>query len=83
MASSFFVPVMLGVWWKKANTAGAIAAMVGGVSATILWKLFGSASLDPVLAGFLTSLSLMLVFGLAGKPNSEKVLQIFFNESRA
>jgi cation/acetate symporter len=29
-ASGLFFPLVLGVWWKRANTAGAIAGMVGG-----------------------------------------------------
>jgi cation/acetate symporter len=29
-ASGLFFPLVLGVWWKRANAAGAIAGMVGG-----------------------------------------------------
>lgn len=30
MASAFFFPVVLGIWWKGANGQGAIAGMIGG-----------------------------------------------------
>jgi cation/acetate symporter len=32
-ASGLFFPLVLGVWWKRANRAGAIAGMVGGFAA--------------------------------------------------
>lgn len=28
--SGLFFPLVLGVWWKRANRAGAIAGMIGG-----------------------------------------------------
>ena len=35
--SGLFFPLVLGVWWKRANTAGAIAGMVGGFVAGSLY----------------------------------------------
>jgi cation/acetate symporter len=37
--SGLFFPLVLGVWWKRANTAGAIAGMVGGFVAGS-WYLY-------------------------------------------
>jgi SSS family transporter len=64
MASSFFVPVVLGVYWGRGTKQGAAAAMLGGVAVTFLWKAFGSGRIDPVLPGFLTSLALYLSVSL-------------------
>jgi Na+/proline symporter len=64
MAASFFSPVLLGVYWRRATREGAIAAMLGGVTVTMLWKAFGSASIDPVLPGFLISATLMVAVSL-------------------
>ena len=37
--SGLFFPIVLGIWWKRANTAGAIAGMLGGlISGT--WYLY-------------------------------------------
>ena len=35
--SGLFFPLILGVWWKRANKAGAIAGMVGGFSAGAIY----------------------------------------------
>ncbi len=39
--SGLFFPLVLGVWWKRANTAGAIAGMIGGfvVGSYYLWHV--------------------------------------------
>ena len=74
MASGFFVPVVLGLWWKGASKEGAIAAMLGGVVTAMLWKALGPASIDPVLPGFV--MSLLLFFGVSKftKPPSEEAI---------
>ncbi len=61
MASCFFVPVVAGVYWKRATREGALAAMLGGLTATFAWKLWGLESIDPVLPGFLCSAVLLAV----------------------
>ena len=37
--SGLFFPLVLGVWWKRANAAGAVAGMVGGFLAGT-WYLY-------------------------------------------
>tara|TARA_B100000282_G_scaffold281486_1_gene243478 strand:+ start:68 stop:676 length:609 start_codon:yes stop_codon:yes gene_type:complete len=37
--SGLFFPLVLGVWWKRANRAGAIAGMIGGFAAGA-WYLY-------------------------------------------
>ena len=37
--SGLFFPLVLGVWWKRANTAGAIAGMIGGLGVGT-WYLY-------------------------------------------
>jgi Na+/proline symporter len=78
MAASFFMPVVLGVYWRRATKEGAAAAMVGGVAATFLWKGFGLESIDPVLPGFLTSAVLMVGVSLLTPPPPEVALDPFF-----
>ena len=64
MAAGFFFPVVLGVYWRRATREGATAAMLGGVTTTFLWKAFGTATIDPVLPGFLVSGFLLLTVSL-------------------
>lgn len=61
MASSFFVPVVVGVYWGRGTKEGAAAAMLGGLAVTFLWKIYGNPDVDPVLPGFLTSAVLYFV----------------------
>ena len=68
MASSFFIPVVLGVYWRRATREGAAAAMIGGVTMTFAWEFFGSEAIDPVLPGFLLSAALMIVVSLLTPP---------------
>ncbi|MGE5767284.1 MAG: sodium:solute symporter family protein, partial [Bacteroidota bacterium] len=62
--SGLFFPLVLGVWWKRANTAGAIAGMVGGFVA-------GSAYLYYVYNGGTPWFGIdHLRFGMIGMPVS-------------
>jgi cation/acetate symporter len=38
-ASAFFPALVLGIFWKRANTAGAIAGMIGGLGLTLYYAL--------------------------------------------
>jgi SSS family transporter len=64
MASSFFVPVVVGVYWSRATKEGTLAAMTGGMLTCLLWKAFGSANIDPVLPGLLVSALLFVAVSL-------------------
>ncbi|MBX2819080.1 MAG: sodium/solute symporter [Rhodothermaceae bacterium] len=80
MASSFCIPVLGGVLWKRATKEGAIASMIGGVSVTMLWKVFGFPYIDPVVPGFISSLLLMIFVSLSTQPPPEQAIRPFFNE---
>ncbi|MCE0485464.1 sodium:solute symporter family protein [Ornithinimicrobium sediminis] len=65
MGAVFLVPVVAGVLWRRATREGAITSMVGGLLGTVGWRLFGdTATIDPVVPGFLASLGLMIVVSL-------------------
>ena len=78
MASSFFIPVLLGIYWRRATREGAAAAMTGGVTITFLWKAFGSEAIDPVLPGFVASALLMIVVSLVTAPPPESAIAPYF-----
>lgn len=71
MASSFFVPVVAGVYWRRATKEGAAAGMLGGVLACFLWKALGAAGIDPVLPGLVVSGLLFLIVSLLTPPPPE------------
>jgi len=80
MAAAFFIPVVLGVYWRRATKEGAGAAMVGGAVVTFLWKGLGPASVDPVLPGFLASALLMVVVSYMTRPPPVEVVRRYFPE---
>ncbi|MEJ7771329.1 MAG: sodium/solute symporter [Geodermatophilaceae bacterium] len=61
MGAVFLVPVVAGVLWRRATREGAITSMLGGLAGTVGWRLFGdTATIDPVVPGFILSLALMV-----------------------
>lgn len=54
-AGATFIPIMLGLLWRKANTNGAIAGMVLGGGATVICQILGT-EVDPVIVGIIFSL---------------------------
>ncbi len=78
MASSFFIPVVLGVLWRRATREGAATAMISGVTVTFLWKLLGPRSIDPVLPGFLASAALMIGVSLLTPPPPAAAIAPYF-----
>jgi Na+/proline symporter len=75
--------VLAGVLWRRATREGAIAAMLGGITVTILWRLFGHAAIDPVLPGFLTSAALMVGVSLATPPPPSSATAPYFEPQAA
>lgn len=67
LVSAFF-PLLLGLYWKRANTQGALAGIVTGFSTWVLLEFFGGAYTDvwpPQLVGFLAAGAAMVLGSLA------------------
>ncbi|MEM7222181.1 MAG: sodium:solute symporter family protein [Pseudomonadota bacterium] len=89
--SGLFFPLVLGIWWKRANRAGAIAGMVGGF-AVGTWYLymvytgamepwFGIDHLRFGIIGMPVSLIAMIVVSLMTAPPDEE-MQAMVDEVR-
>ena len=68
LGSAFAPAFVLAVWWKKANTPGAIASMVTGATTAVFWELADLATtttLAPMAAGLLVSTTAIVVVSLA------------------
>ena len=74
MAAGFFVPVVIGLWWRGATKQGAIASMIGGVAVTMLWKALGDPTIDPVLPGFAVALLLFFAVSKVTKPPGKEAI---------
>ncbi|MDX1405838.1 MAG: sodium/proline symporter [Woeseiaceae bacterium] len=66
---SAFVPAYIcAVWWKKANTAGALASMIVGATVAFVWEYAGlvePTEMHPMFAGIVASTITMIVVSLA------------------
>ncbi|KQP17959.1 sodium:solute symporter family protein [Pseudorhodoferax sp. Leaf267] len=61
-----FIPLLFGLYWKRASTQGAIAAIVAGIGTWLLVMYTPAAEVfPPQLAGVLASLAGMLIGSLA------------------
>ncbi|MFN8669949.1 MAG: sodium:solute symporter family protein [Gemmatimonadaceae bacterium] len=81
MVSFLFVPVVVGLNWRRATRAGAIASMLGGMVACLVWSRLGTPywmGLDPAEAGVLVSALLMVGVSLTTAPASAEVTERFF-----
>lgn len=72
--------VVLGAFaWRRANSAGALAAMLSGLGTALVWfalnKPFG---LFPILPGSIVALIAFIVVSLLTSPPSESVINEFF-----
>jgi Na+/proline symporter len=85
VASFFFVPVVVGLNWRRGTAAGAVAAMIGGFLACLVWELTGQRGfsrhgIDAVEVGVLTSAVLFFVVSWATRPVAKENLEVFFPE---
>ena len=83
IASFFFVPVVIGLNWRGGTATGAVASMIGGFSACLIWEFtgqhgFASHGIDAVEVGVVTSLVLFLIVSRYTKPVAAENLSIFF-----
>ena len=70
-----FIPLVMGMYWKRANTTGAMTSIVLGLSVWIALEIAASKGVlppslaiwPPQLAGLLASFAGMLVGSLLGK----------------
>jgi Na+/pantothenate symporter len=68
IASFFFAPVVIGLNWRRATTAGAIGSMVAGLAVCLWWSLrphppFG---IDAIFPGVAASILVFVVAGARG-----------------
>lgn len=80
LETAFFWTLLFGLFWRRANRAGAVLSTVGGTAAYCLtqglgFKIFG---LHQITIGIAASLVFFLLGAYFGKPTEEKVLAVFF-----
>lgn len=90
--SMLFVPVLLGMHWQRATTAGGIGAMVSGFFTVVAWHVgteltgviprpLATGVGDPVVPGILVSFVVLVGLSLATAPPSDRSMEPFFSET--
>lgn len=75
LSASLFVPVIAGLWWKKANLAGGVLALVTGASAYVLAHFrVVDVGLAPIVVALVVSSLAMVLGGLLGREESREML---------
>lgn len=80
--AAFFCPILFGLYWKRANATGAIISMVFSVVFylyTIIMNI-KFMNMHQIVPTLIFSVILFVVGSYFGKPNSEKVNELFFSE---
>ena len=75
LGSAFVPAYVCAVWWKKANTVGAISSMIAGTVVSVLWQVSGlpdTIGIDPMVTGIIASTAAMIIGSLASQ-NSHPV----------
>jgi sodium/pantothenate symporter len=77
---AFFWTVLLGLFWKKANSTGALCCMIGGNIVFISMYITGIklGTFHNLFTGIIVALVCFLIGNLFGKPAPENTLRIFF-----
>jgi Na+/proline symporter len=87
IASGVAIPVVVGLYWKRASTAGAIASMSIGFGVALLLFILGQpplplvGRLNPVIPGVLASLLSMYLASILTRPVPKRNLAPFFPET--
>jgi sodium/pantothenate symporter len=77
----FFVPLVLGLYWRRGNTAGAILAMIGGMTWYIVatqWVPAMAFGVFPIVPSTVLAVLLYVAAAYVGPPPSRTVLVKFW-----
>ncbi|MEG0236576.1 sodium/pantothenate symporter [Cetobacterium sp.] len=79
--AAFFCPIIMGLYWKRANALGAISSMIFGVASYIYVSVFkisfsGLHQIVPVIA---MSLLVFILGSFLGEKPDEETIDTFFN----
>ncbi|WP_317854027.1 sodium/pantothenate symporter [Chakrabartyella piscis] len=77
---AFFWPLLLGMFWSKANGTGALFSVVGGLAVYCIATAQGISigGFNNIIASTIIAFILFVIGSKVGKPAEEKVLRTFF-----
>jgi len=80
LEAAFLWPIILGLFWKRANSKGAIASMIVGIGSYFYFtiKVKSFMGMHVIVPTLLLSLVTMVVISLVTEPTDEKTLEKFW-----
>lgn len=80
--AAFFCPILFGLYWKKANATGAAVSMIFSVVFYLYTVIMNIKimNMHQIVPTIVFSVLLFTIGSYFGKPNSEKVNELFFSE---
>jgi sodium/proline symporter len=76
--AAFGPAIMLSLFWRRFNFAGAVAGILTGAAVDILWLVFlKDFGLYEIIPGFVASLVVAIVVSLATKAPSDAVTAVY------
>lgn len=78
-AGATFAPVIIGLYWEKANAKGALLGEILGGGGVILANTTSLVSLDPVIFGIILAIFGVVVGSLLSKGDREKAVTFSFS----
>jgi SSS family transporter len=78
LASTIVAPVLLGLYWRRASQAGAVASMLVGFAVCAAWYALGEPYIGAVVPGVTASVVAMILVSLATRPVEAARLEPFF-----
>lgn len=83
LQTAFLWALLLGMFWKRANTTGALLSMVGGTGLYILLSAFNVSwfEMHNVVWGILFGLILFVAGSLATQPMDDRIGRLYFPET--
>jgi sodium/pantothenate symporter len=85
LGSMFFVPLLGGLYWRRANTTAAILSMLGGLTTFVVttqWLPEAALGMDPNVVAVCVSAVLFTLGAFVGPPPSQDVLIKFWGTNR-
>jgi len=80
LQAAFFWPLLLGLYWKRANATGALVSQVAGVAAFMIFTVYlpRPLGLHPIVPTLLISLIAFIVATYATEPPQSETIEKFW-----
>ncbi len=80
----FFWPIILGLYWKKANAVGTISAILVGLSVFLCMNMFkySPGNVSAIIPSLFLSGIVFFCGSYKGKAPSKEIIQLFWDEGR-